>query len=200
MTNLDIICFTFALLAVNLIVLITWTVLSPLHWQRIDKDNVDMYGRPTESYAVCRSDDGLPFAVTLIVVNVAFLIVGNWWAYTSRTIETDYDESSYIGTAMASTLQAWAMGIPILLVVMDKPPAKFYVMAGLIFITANIMLYLLYLPKMLALRKSQREEKNPNRVSYEGFTGRLRDVGSKSVQPSENKRTELSSSHFDTDQ
>ena len=101
-----------------------------MEWHRVPRDATDIFDRPVESYGNCSNADALPFAIALLILNISILIMANWWAYQSRNIETEYHESRYIGITMASILQAWCMGIPILIVVWENPQAKFFVESG----------------------------------------------------------------------
>jgi len=172
-TSFDIIC-TFTLLYIlNLAVMLTWTFLSPLKWQRIYRDSTDIFDRFVESYGTCSNSDALPFVVVILILNISILIVANWWAYQARNIETEYHESRYIGISMASILQAWCMGIPILIVVWDNPQAKFFVEAGIIFVTALAVLLLVFIPKFLAIRTDrQKAVEETKRLAYTNFTAR----------------------------
>lgn len=149
-TSVDIFGTLIFLLVINTIILATWTAVDPREWQRISKDATDVFNRPVESYGSCTGEDSLPYVIVLVVVNFMFLVVGNWWAYQSRNIETEYLESRYIGISMAAVLQAWCMGIPILIVVWDTPQAKFFVETGIIFVTSLAFLLLIYVPKVMA--------------------------------------------------
>jgi hypothetical protein len=167
---------TFGILyLVNFIILITWQFVSPLEWNRMYRDSTDIFNRPIESYGTCSSDDSLIFVILILVFNILTLMVANWWAYQARNIETEYHESRYIGISMASVLQAWCMGIPILIVVWDNPQAKFFVQAGIIFVTALAVLLLIFVPKMIAIRtdriQAAEEEK---RKAYTTFTTRAK--------------------------
>jgi hypothetical protein len=142
----------------NVAVLLAWTLVSPLEWTRVQMDATDVFNRHLESYATCRSDHSLPFVVAIIVLNALFLLVGTWWAYRSRNVETEYNESFYIGVSMAAILQAWIMGIPIQGVVRDIPQATFYVQIGMVFVTSQAIVSLVYLPKMMFLRSEIRNE------------------------------------------
>lgn len=149
-TSFDIFGTLAFLLAINVIILATWTVVDPREWTRIEKDATDVFNRHVESYGSCKGDESLPYVVVLLVIDFLFLIIGNWWAYQSRNIETEYLESRYIGISMAAVLQAWCMGIPILIVVWDTPQAKFFVETGIIFVTSLAFLLLIYVPKVMA--------------------------------------------------
>jgi hypothetical protein len=169
-TSVDIFGTLAFLLLLNLIILITWTLSEPREWTRTERDATDVFNRHVESYGSCKGDDCLPFVVVLLVLDFSFLILGNWWAYQSRNIETEYLESRYIGISMAAVLQAWCMGIPILIVVWDTPQAKFFVETGIIFVTSLAFLLLIYVPKIMASIQDRKnaiaEEK---RKAYSSF-------------------------------
>jgi hypothetical protein len=149
-TSFDIFGTLAFLLNINVIILSIWTALDPREWVRTFKSATDVFNRPVESYGSCQGDGSLPYVIVLLVIDVFFLIIGNWWAYQSRNIETEYLESRYIGISMAAVLQAWCMGIPILIVVWDTPQAKFFVETGIIFVTSLAFLLLIYVPKVMA--------------------------------------------------
>jgi hypothetical protein len=67
------------------------------------------------------------------------------------------------------------MGVPILIVVWDNPSAKFFVEAGIVFVTALAVLLLIFTPKVLAIR-SERIEKaqEEKRGAYNKFQARAR--------------------------
>jgi hypothetical protein len=166
---------TFALMvSINLVVMITWTLVSPLEWSRVKGEERDMFERLFQSYGACESDDSVVFVVLIIVTNVIFLILGNWWNYVSRNIETEYGESRYIGISMAATLQAWGMGIPILVVVWDNPQARFFVESGIIFVTSLAFLATVYLPKVLALRSDRAKTNNSKTEAYSTYQARAK--------------------------
>jgi 7 transmembrane sweet-taste receptor of 3 GCPR len=149
-TSFDIFGTLAFLLAINVVILTAWTLLDPREWDRTPKDATDVFNRYVESYGSCKGDGSLPYVIVLLVIDFLFLIIGNWWAYQSRNIETEYLESRYIGISMAAVLQAWCMGIPILIVVWDTPQAKFFVETGIIFVTSLAFLLLIYVPKVMA--------------------------------------------------
>jgi hypothetical protein len=162
------------MVSINLVVMITWTLVSPLEWSRVNGEERDIFERLFQSYGTCESDDSVVFVVLIIVTNVIFLILGNWWNYVSRNIETEYGESRYIGISMAATLQAWGMGIPILVVVWDNPQARFFVESGIIFVTSLAFLATVYLPKMLALRGDRAKTNNSKTEAYSSYQARAK--------------------------
>ena len=174
-TSWDILQTLAVLYTLNMVVLLVWTFLSPLEWNRIFRDSTDMFDRPFESYGICSNSDALPYVAVILVLDISILIAANWWAYQSRNIETEYHESRYVGISMASILQAWCMGIPILIVVWDNPQAKFFVQAGIVFVTALAVLLLIFVPKMLSIHNDRvKAAEESKRIAYTNFTARSR--------------------------
>ena len=94
------------MLCVNLVVLITWQVVSPLHWER-NAEVTNFWGQTTSSVGSCRSDQTSSFAIALYVVDGISLVVACVEAYRARNVSTEYSESLYIGIAMANILGLW---------------------------------------------------------------------------------------------
>jgi hypothetical protein len=176
--------------SINVIVMLTWTLVSPLEWSRVNEEERDMFDRLFQSYGTCESDNSVAFVVVIIVTNVVFLMLGNWWNYMSRNIETEYGESRYIGISMAATLQAWGMGIPILVVVWDNPQARFFVESGIIFVTSLAFLATVYLPKVLALRADRAKPNDSKTEAYSSYQARAK-------QPSDYEDEEEEEDQYD---
>ena len=158
---------------------------------------MDKFGRSVDSFGTCTSDSSLPFVIVVLVLNLGILCLANWWAYQARNIETEYHESRYIAISMASVLQAWCMGIPILIVVWDNPQAKFFVSAGIVFVTSLAVLALIFLPKVFAIRDDRmRAAAEDKRLAFLTFAERKKqDSG---YDSDNNKETKIADSHADT--
>jgi hypothetical protein len=144
--------FFAGIVLLNVAVLLTWTLVSPLEWTRVLGDATDVFNRFNESYGTCDSEHAVAFVVSIAAMNLCLLFIGTWWAYRSRNLLTEYSESRYIGGTLIALLQAWAIGIPILVVVGENPQAEFYVKCGVVFVTSQAIVSLVYLPKILFLR------------------------------------------------
>ena len=152
---LDIMRVLMVLLLISGAILTAWTVVAPLEWSRIYRSNTDVSLRLTDSYGECRSDSGT-FAAVLVTVNFCYLFLGSVQAAATRHVETEYKESQYVNVALFSILQAWTMGIAILLVTNDDARARFYVLSGIAFVTSLSSLAFVFVPKMLALQEDIR--------------------------------------------
>jgi gamma-aminobutyric acid type B receptor len=81
------------LLTINFSVLISWTITSPLYWERQTTHNFDEYGRSVESYGLCNAESESHvylYAALIIVVNISALIFANYQAYLARHLPTDF--------------------------------------------------------------------------------------------------------------
>jgi len=177
-TSLDILRYFLIVFSVNCVVMVAWTLHAPLRWTRTFTDSTDLFDRKVESFGRCVSEDSnasIAYVVTLIALNISALVVANYWSYRARHMETEYEESKYIGISLAAVLQAWGMGIPILVVVGENPQAKYFVETGIIFVTSVALLGLIFVPKMLAVKQDRIRAMEESRKNlYASFRDRQR--------------------------
>jgi hypothetical protein len=74
--------------------------------------------------------------------------VGNIYAFKSRNVPTTFQESRWIGLAMASMLQLFLMGVPVILAVSDDPTARTLVMISVIFLNNFVLIGAIFFPKI----------------------------------------------------
>ena len=139
----------------NLIILLLWTLIEPLTWTRILTSENESYGTCWANTS--SNDDGAVavkvFVGLLVAVNGSAVILANVQAYRARDISDDFSESKYIGIAMACILQIFLVGIPLLFLVHESPPAFFFIIVSIIFVIAMSMLLLIFVPKFIAANK-----------------------------------------------
>ncbi|CAB9504295.1 acid type B receptor subunit 2 [Seminavis robusta] len=138
-----------ALLVANCTILISWTVMDPLRYVRVEHDGTDGWDQPVSTYGMCQCNNTVAFLVSLCIVNGLVLVFANWVAYKARSINEEFAESKYIAVAMASMLQAFLSGVPILVVVQESPQAFYMVSVFMIFITCSVILLLIFVPKIV---------------------------------------------------
>ena len=152
------------LLVSNVIVLVFWTVNNPLRYVRVDSIGTDAWNRVIATYGQCRygGDDrsmSFPYWILLGLLNVGTLFFANYQAYRARNITSDYSESTYIGIAMASLLQAALIGSPVMVLVQDSPLAFYLTSCFVYFIVSFGILCLIFIPKVEnARRVNQRKD------------------------------------------
>lgn len=121
--------------------------MDPLEWERIEISETSSYGtcsvqKDSSVWKVC-------FSLS-IIFNFAALVLSNVEAYRARKVKVEYGESRYIGMAMASTLQLFVVGVPLLFLVTDNPSVSYFVRCFLIFGVCMAFLMFLFIPKILA--------------------------------------------------
>eukprot|EP00593_Proboscia_inermis_P005709 CAMPEP_0171321174 /NCGR_PEP_ID=MMETSP0816-20121228/110078_1 /TAXON_ID=420281 /ORGANISM="Proboscia inermis, Strain CCAP1064/1" /LENGTH=346 /DNA_ID=CAMNT_0011818857 /DNA_START=186 /DNA_END=1226 /DNA_ORIENTATION=+ len=135
------------MLSLNVILLLSFTLISPLEYIRFDTDTLNDYG-------TCSVNSGSNQYVTIflgasiILVNVGALVMSNIQAYKARHISDELSESAYIALAMISMLQTYVIGIPLLIVVWKEPGAKYILLCGMIFVISMSLLLLIFIPKI----------------------------------------------------
>jgi len=156
-------------MASNIIVLACWTAFAPLTYQRFDQPGTDDWNRVIATFGTCvsASEEGdrtygfVPFLAIICLLNLGLLILANMQAYHARTIQTEYSESKYIGVIMASILQSFLLGAPIIGLLWNIPRALYIVLVMLITCVSMFVLNFLFVPKIIHTRLwiKEREEK-----------------------------------------
>jgi len=170
----DVIVPFLILLGLNTIVLICWTAISPLKWERVYTDARDDFGRELYSNGMCRlnSNKDIAYVVFLVIINLAVLLLANIQAYQARAITVEFSESQYIAIINASILQAGIIGGPLLVIAGDDPTAFVLVTVGGIFVVCMSTLFLIFIPKMKYLKKWKKTKRSsPRSISLSGIEG-----------------------------
>jgi 7 transmembrane sweet-taste receptor of 3 GCPR len=129
--------------------------MDPLEWERIETSETSSYGtcwvqKDSSVWKVCLS--------LSIILNFTALVLANVEAYRARNVKVEYGESNYIGMAMASTLQLFVVGMPLLFLVSDNPSVSYFVRCFLIFGVCMAFLMFLFIPKILAWARTKSGE------------------------------------------
>jgi hypothetical protein len=136
----------------NISLLVVWTVMSPVTWERIQVANYDEFGRSVESYGRCEGDGSTTTKVIIClmaIVNGLGLLFTNYQGFKTRALPTAFNESFYLGITNASLLEALILGIPILVLANDSPSTSFIVKAILVSFLCLCVLLPLFIPKHL---------------------------------------------------
>merc|ERR1719410_2197297 len=147
-------------------------IFDPLQWIRVSIDSLNTKGK-------CMSQ-GVVSKVMLVfigLINFAAILLANVEAYRGRNISTEFSESRYIAFSMASILQILIVGIPLLALVQDNPSAKYFLETCIISIFCFSILFLIFIPKIIALRKAEttnhNKSENETRSSSINRTNRI---------------------------
>eukprot|EP00594_Rhizosolenia_setigera_P014214 CAMPEP_0178967794 /NCGR_PEP_ID=MMETSP0789-20121207/17827_1 /TAXON_ID=3005 /ORGANISM="Rhizosolenia setigera, Strain CCMP 1694" /LENGTH=821 /DNA_ID=CAMNT_0020653513 /DNA_START=43 /DNA_END=2505 /DNA_ORIENTATION=+ len=163
-TAIDVIKPFTVMLLCNVIILIVWTMVNPMVYKRIyDEEDIDKFGRVSESYGMCVVEDesgsSVPYILSLVVVNLVAMVAANVEVYKGRKIKTEFNEGKQIGVAMISILQALIFGVPVLFIVDAYRTAVFFVSTSIIFIICMATLTVMFIPKFKVVLKTHHEER-----------------------------------------
>lgn len=141
-----------ALVGINVVLMAIWTAVAPFEYRRTPVNgSTDEFGRPTQSYGSCElprdPDDprktwwvGIMFVALIATVNFGKLSVAMFQVYKTRHIETEYSEAKFVGLSMVSIVQAWLIGIPLVLAARGSPTGLFIIVSALLFIMCQSIL------------------------------------------------------------
>lgn len=156
-TEKDVLVPFFIILFLNVLVLSLWTTLAPLQYVRRPLPGTDDWNRIISDYGMCasvsdRRGGEMPYLIVLGAINLSVVIMANFQAYHARSIQSEFSESKYIAMVMMSFLQSICIGVPILFLVQDNPPAYYLVMVFIVFLTSMAILLLIFIPKVMFAR------------------------------------------------
>lgn len=152
--------------SLNLIILICWSAIDPLRWERVPVD-----GETWNTYGVCQSENvalgrGLWGAIGF--VNVGALLASCHQAYKARDHSDEFSEAKGIGIAMYSWLQLAVVGIPVTLLIDETDTkARYFVNIGLIFAVSTSLLVSIFLP----IRKNKKAYDSGSRRTETRISG-----------------------------
>jgi len=174
------------LLALNVSVLTVWTVVDSYRYVRLPVEyDVDNFGRSLASYGACRSSEHknlvYKFLVPLAALDIAMVLVATYECYKARHLPDDFAETKYLAVSMASFLESFIIGGPILLGTRNNPTAYFTVCASLLCVCCLGFLIPIFLPKY-----KNRGRKRQRRQSLMSFAVRSHREGM--VRDSSNSR------------
>ena len=153
------------LMAANIIVLLTWTLVDPIYYVRKDSEGTDAWNRVIGTYGTCVADNPLPYILPLGILNLGTLVLANYEAYLARNIQGEFSESKYIGYCMLAMLQAAVIGAPILVLVKDLPEAWYFTLCIMLFMISMVILCTIFTPKIIIARNFvQRSAGSQNQV------------------------------------
>ena len=136
--------------SLNLICLTLRTALDPLKWERTAVDDSNGSG-DHRSYGQCSLHGSMLSTVCfwlILVVNFAALVLALIQIYRSRNVQERFrQEIRYITVAMASMIQVFLTGMPILVIVTNNPPVSFFVKSSIIFVICMSLVCLTFIPK-----------------------------------------------------
>ena len=167
-----------ALFVLNVVILLTWTLVDPLTWQRFH-----MLGTPWNTYGMCSGSDpssANAFFIVILVLNICALIATAYQAWKARNISDEFSETKIVGIALYSWLQLLVVGVPVLFLIdPDNTRPRYFIQVALLFAICMSMLCIIFVPVLLQIRKAriQRKVQASNRTAGYTNTSSSRSTG-----------------------
>lgn len=84
---------------------------SALHWERVEGENYDKFGRSVESYGRCRSQGNVStFLIPLAVLNLLLLVLATYQSYKARSLPMEFSETKFLFLSMISLSETLLLG------------------------------------------------------------------------------------------
>jgi ABC-type branched-subunit amino acid transport system substrate-binding protein len=139
------------LIGLNLVILVTWTVVAPPRWERVVVEE-DMFGQPIESRGTCllhgHNDSTETIFLSLLgVVNLSALLLSIYQSYRARKLPSEYNEAFYLLMTNLAILEGLVLGAPILFLAGNDPASLMLIRSLLVCIICLAVLLPMFLPK-----------------------------------------------------
>lgn len=133
--------------AVEVAILVVWTIVSPLRFNKIPDANRNVL----QDYEVCSSEYGLVFFGIFLAYKGVLLVIGIFLSIVTRNVDSDFRESKYIGFSIYAVFFTMLIVLIVLFVVGLNPVVRFVLTClGVWIVTVSVYL-LLYIPKLVAI-------------------------------------------------
>jgi len=120
-------------IVVDSLILCIWTVQDPFKWVRTTISS-DVKGYVLSSAGGCESESAGSFLGAIACLHIFLMLYASWLCYASRGISTEFNQSKYVAMAMASNLQVFLLGVPVIVIVGNDPSTSFFVRSAIIFL------------------------------------------------------------------
>jgi ABC-type branched-subunit amino acid transport system substrate-binding protein len=155
------------LIGLNMVILVTWTIVAPLQWERIIEAE-DEFGQPIDSRGTClhplitHDITETAFQWLLLAVNVTALLLSNYQSYRARALPSEFNETSYLAMTNLVIFEGLMIGAPILFFERDDPAAYMLIQCLLASIICLAVLVPMFVPKF----NGTKDEKAKRHVAY----------------------------------
>lgn len=150
----DVIVILVPMLLIDMIILISWQVVSPLQWER-EVTDYSFDGYALESVGKCDSDSGWYFMAGIVAFHIVCLCYALVLCWQVKDIPPDLADANWVSLSVIMVFQVSIMAIPIGAMVSDEPDAFYLVRTLALFLQSFTVLCLEFLPKMYKTYKGE---------------------------------------------
>ncbi|CAB9510617.1 acid type B receptor subunit 2 [Seminavis robusta] len=141
------------LFTINFILLLSWTLVDPLRFERVKVDSSSPF---SDTHGVCRfeNDETIGFAVTIVVVNFLAILLACFEAYRARKIGDEFSESKWVAVTVATWFQVFVVGFPVMFLMQGHPTASYFLKSAIVFVACMSLLLFVFVPKVIIQRSN----------------------------------------------
>ena len=110
---------------------------------------IDLNDPDSPTMGWCMSEDSVWFIGMLFVFNIGILLLSLVQSYECQRITTEYFESNWVTIAIATTAQAWFIGLPLLVLIDTNPTLWFILVSSTVLCTTLPILLFIFVPKIM---------------------------------------------------
>lgn len=156
-TEADVMVPFSVLFVVNFALLLAWTLLDPLVFERIKVHEDSPF---SDTYGTCKFESesnryGVGLAFPIVLVNFCAILLACAQAYRARHISDEFSESRWVAFTVASWAQVFVVGCPVLFLVQEQPTAFYFLKVSIVFVACMSLLLFMFVPKVLIRRQEQ---------------------------------------------
>ncbi|KAI8923923.1 hypothetical protein BC831DRAFT_468454 [Entophlyctis helioformis] len=145
-TNIRLLMYIGTACLVNVALLLAWTIIAP------PKPAVVVVNDP-DAYSVCRNDTNpsghMAFTIAVFLYNVGILVAGVWYAYLTRHVFAQFNDSHSIAIITYNTILCCIVGVPILYAEGLGVRVHYTLRSAVIFAITTVVLVGLFYKKLL---------------------------------------------------
>lgn len=142
----DVISVMAIMLALEVTLLLVWTLMYPSQWEREVTEEMDGY--VLESVGGCTSEHHHTFLLAQLCFHAACLVYAVLLCWQTSEIPTEFSEGSYIALSVLCIFQVAVLSIPIAYMVENSPDIYYFVTGASLFLQTHTVLLLVFVPKM----------------------------------------------------
>ena len=153
-TEQDVLVPFAVLFTANFALLLAWTLVDPLRFERIKVDEANPF---SDTYGSCQfgeNDGTIAIAISILAINFGAVVLACAEAYRAREISDEFSESRWIGITIASWFQVFVVGVPVIFLVNEQPTALYFLKTSIIFVASMSMLLFIFVPKLFIQRRN----------------------------------------------
>ncbi len=141
------------LFLLNFTVLLTWTFVSPLIYQRFEVN-----GQSWNTYGACVGSNNSAtnaFLSVLGILNIGALGIALYQAWKARNVSDEFSgETKILFLALYSWVQLLIVGVPVLsLIDREETKARYFLFVTLLFAVCMSMLLIIFIPLFLQIKR-----------------------------------------------